>query len=160
MADIAKSKRSGFFYPERRVHRQQLPRRSNRLHPLESRYPVLQRCGSLRHVPDGRHRIRLPATQGMVDTLFLTRGKEGAWASIWKMKSGYWFVPSRRGRHHWCRRFVCRRCTFGLARFLPLKDAAILGSYCAAQVVRHMGACPPSSAIASVEHILNRYPGP
>ncbi len=99
--------------------------------------------------------------RGMVDTLFLTRGKEGAWASnLENEKVEIGSFPVDAVDTTGAGDLFAGGALFGLARFLPLKDAGILGSYCAAQVVRHMGARLPSSAIASVEHILGRYQGP
>ncbi len=99
--------------------------------------------------------------RGMVGTLFLTRGKEGAWASSENQeKVIIGSFPVEAVDTTGAGDLFAGGALFGLTRFLPLKDAGILGSYCAAQVVRHMGARLPSSAIASVEHILSRYPGP
>lgn len=99
--------------------------------------------------------------RGMVDTLFLTRGKEGAWAcnaSHKKVVIGSF--PVQAVDTTGAGDLFAGGALFGLTRDLPLKDAGILGSYCASQVVSHMGGRLPATAIATPDDILKRYTGP
>ena len=48
---------------------------------------------------------------------------------------------------------------YGLAQNRSLKESAIIGSYCAAQVVTHMGGRMPTHSHTEVDAILNAYPG-
>jgi sugar/nucleoside kinase (ribokinase family) len=48
---------------------------------------------------------------------------------------------------------------YGLSRDHSLREAAIIGSYCAAQVVSHMGARMPVHSHTRVSDILAAYPG-
>ncbi len=99
--------------------------------------------------------------KGMVDTLFLTRGKEGAWAcnsEFEKVEIGSF--PVKAVDTTGAGDLFAGGALLGLTRKLPLKQCGILGSYCAAQVVSHMGARLPKSAVIGQDEIFSRYPGP
>ena len=96
--------------------------------------------------------------KGMVDTLFMTRGAEGSWAAnpqhakihidpfqvsaVDTTGAGDLFAAGS---------------LYGLIHNHDLKEAAIIGSYCAAQVVTHMGPRMPVNAHTDARKILNEY---
>ncbi|MCA9483633.1 MAG: adenosine kinase [Nitrospina sp.] len=99
--------------------------------------------------------------RGMVDTLFLTRGKQGALAcNAANDHVEIGSFPVQAVDTTGAGDLFAGGALFGLTRKLPLKQCGILGSYCAGQVVSYMGARLPKSAVLTVNEILNRYPGP
>ncbi len=95
---------------------------------------------------------------GMVETLFFTRGKEGAWAA-------------RRGEGKVAVKgysvnavdttgagdlFAAGALT-GLLYEKALEECAIVGCYCAAQVITHLGARMPAHSHTSINKIIDEY---
>ena len=98
--------------------------------------------------------------KGMVDTLFMTRGAEGSWAA-----------NSQHAKIHidafqvqavdttGAGDLYAAGSLYGLIHNHGLKESAILGSYCAAQVVTHLGGRMPAHSHTHVQKILELYPG-
>ena len=98
---------------------------------------------------------------GMVDTLFLTRGKEGAWATDGtngKVTVGSF--PVKAVDTTGAGDLFAAGTLHGLCQGHSIKESAILGSYCAAQVVSHMGGRIPTNALTDVAALLKEYKGP
>lgn len=98
------------------------------------------------------------ALQGMTDTLFLTLGKNGAWAG----KSGEPRVhvsafPVKAVDTTGAGDLFAAGALFGLIKNHGLKESAIIGSYCAAQVVTHLGARMPLNAHTDIGKILKSH---
>ena len=100
------------------------------------------------------------ALKGMVDTLFMTRGAEGSWAA-----------NSQHAKIHidpfqvkaidttGAGDLYAAGSLNGLIHNHGLKESAILGSYCAAQVVTHLGGRMPAQSNTHIPTILDLYPG-
>ena len=98
--------------------------------------------------------------KGMVDTLFMTRGAEGSWAA-----------NARNAKIHiepfqvqavdttGAGDLYAAGSLYGLIHNHELKESAIIGSYCAAQVVTHLGGRMPAHSHTHVQKILEQYPG-
>ena len=93
-----------------------------------------------------------------VDTLFLTLGSEGSLAG----KSGHEPVqvgtfPVDAVDTTGAGDLYAAGALYGLINDRNLTDSAIIGSYCAAQVVSHMGGRLPTHSYTRVENILTEY---
>ena len=98
--------------------------------------------------------------KGMVDTLFMTRGAEGSWAADaqhpkvlidpFKVQA---LDTTGAGD------LYAAGSLYGLIHNHGLKESGIIGSYCAAQVVTHLGGRMPAHSHTSVKKILDLYPG-
>ncbi len=98
--------------------------------------------------------------KGLVDTLFMTRGAEGSWAANSqhpKMAIDPFTVKAidTTGAGD----LYAAGSLYGLIHNHDLKESAILGSYCAAQVVTHLGGRMPAHSHTHVTKILELYPG-
>lgn len=96
--------------------------------------------------------------QGMTDTLFLTVGKDGAWAG----KDGGPRVhvpafPVKAVDTTGAGDLFAAGALFGLIRNHGLKESAVIGSYCAAQVVTHLGARMPVHSHTDIGKILKSH---
>jgi len=98
--------------------------------------------------------------KGMVDTLFMTCGSQGSWAA----NSQHPKIPidpfkvkalDTTGAGD----LYAAGSLYGLIHNHGLKESAILGSYCAAQVVTHLGGRMPAHSHTDVPKILELYPG-
>ncbi len=98
--------------------------------------------------------------KGMVNTLFMTRGAEGSWATN----------PQHAKIH--IEPFTVQAVDttgagdlyaagtlYGMIHEHSLKESGIIGSYCAAQVVTHLGGRMPAHSHTNVKKILDQYPG-
>jgi sugar/nucleoside kinase (ribokinase family) len=93
-----------------------------------------------------------------VDNLFLTLGSKGSLAG----KSGYELVqvgtfPVDAVDTTGAGDLYAAGALYGLINDLSLKDSAIIGSYCAAQVVSHLGGRLPNQSHKRIENILTEY---
>jgi sugar/nucleoside kinase (ribokinase family) len=93
-----------------------------------------------------------------VDTLFLTLGSQGSLAG----KSGHEPVqvgtfPVKAVDTTGAGDLYAAGALYGLMNDRTLKDSAIIGSYCAAQVVSHIGGRLPSHSHTQIESILSEY---
>ena len=98
--------------------------------------------------------------KGMVDTLFMTRGVEGSWVSNSqhaKINIDPFQVQAvdTTGAGD----LYAAGSLYGLIHNHDLKKSGILGSYCAAQVVTHLGGRLPTHSHTHVSTILDLYPG-
>ena len=98
--------------------------------------------------------------KGMVDTLFMTRGVEGSWAANAqhaKIHIDAFQVEAvdTTGAGD----LYAAGSLYGLIHHHGLKESGILGSYCAAQVVTHLGGRMPAHCHTDVPKILELYPG-
>ena len=96
--------------------------------------------------------------QGLAETVFMTRGKEGSWAG----RSGQPKVeinpfPVTAVDTTGAGDLYAAGALYGMTHGHDLKEAGILGSYCSAQVVTHMGGRMPSHSHTRVDTILTRY---
>lgn len=99
-----------------------------------------------------------PDLQAMVETLFLTVGANGSLAgnnSGNGVHTGTFPVTpvDTTGAGD----LYAAGTLYGLINDYPLKESAVIGAYCAAKVVSHMGARMPVHAHTDVEKILNEY---
>jgi sugar/nucleoside kinase (ribokinase family) len=98
--------------------------------------------------------------KGMVDTLFMTRGVEGSWVANpqhSKIHIDPFMVKAidTTGAGD----LYAAGSLLGLTLNHDLKESAIIGSYCAAQVVTHIGGRMPAHSQTHVPTILELYPG-
>jgi len=98
--------------------------------------------------------------KGMVDTLFMTRGAEGSWAASSqhpKIHIDPFMVKpvDTTGAGD----LYAAGALHGLVHGHDLKESAVIGSYCAAQVVTHLGGRMPAHAHTHIPTILELYPG-
>ena len=96
--------------------------------------------------------------KGMVDTLFVTRGKNGSWASNSsekKIEIGAFSTEAvdTTGAGD----LFAAGTLYGLIKNHTLEESAIIGSYCAAEVVSHMGARMPIHSHTNVKNILKKH---
>ena len=96
--------------------------------------------------------------KGMVDTLFVTRGKNGSWASNSsekKIEIGAFSTEAvdTTGAGD----LFAAGTLYGLIKNHTLKESAIIGSYCAAEVVSHMGARMPIHSHTNLKNILKKH---
>ena len=96
--------------------------------------------------------------KGMADTLFVTRGKNGSWASNSsekKIEIGSFSTEAvdTTGAGD----LFAAGTLYGLIKNHTLEESAIIGSYCAAEVVSHMGARMPIHSHTNVKNILKKH---
>ncbi|MCF8719725.1 adenosine kinase [Nitrospina gracilis] len=94
----------------------------------------------------------------LAGTVFMTRGKEGSWVG----KDGddtlaVEAFPVRAVDTTGAGDLYAAGALYGLNQGLGLKESAIIGSYCAAQVVTHFGARMPAHSHTDIEKILDIY---
>ncbi|MFQ5482259.1 MAG: adenosine kinase [Nitrospinaceae bacterium] len=98
--------------------------------------------------------------RGLTDLLFLTRGKEGSWAVDGNQsKVAVGVFPVKAVDTTGAGDLFAAGVLFGLGRKLGIEQAAILGSYCASEVVSHMGGRLPAHCHTDVKKILGLYAG-
>jgi len=96
--------------------------------------------------------------EGICETLFCTRGKEGAWAAHRGKErisvKGYKVEAiDTTGAGDL---FAAGALT-GLLHEKSLRECAILGSYCASQVITHLGARMPAHSHKNINKIIDEY---
>ncbi len=98
--------------------------------------------------------------KGMVDTLFMTRGVDGSWvANSQHAKIHIEPFQVQAVDTTGAGDLYAAGSLYGLIHHHGLKESAILGSYCAAQVVTHLGGRMPAHCHTDVQKILELYPG-
>ncbi len=98
------------------------------------------------------------ALKGMCETVFLTRGAEGAWVGNGQHgRIAVGTFPVKPVDTTGAGDLFAAGALHGMIRKHTLEESAILGSYCAAQVVTHMGGRMPVHAHTEVETILSAY---
>ena len=99
-----------------------------------------------------------PLLKAMADTVFLTVGKKGAVAGNSSDVTACTGVfPITAVDATGAGDLFAAGALYGIINNHTLKEASIIGSYCAAQVVSHMGARLPVHAHTEVEKILAEY---
>jgi sugar/nucleoside kinase (ribokinase family) len=98
--------------------------------------------------------------KGMVDTLFMTRGADGSWAADSQhAKINIDPFQVKAVDTTGAGDLYAAGALYGLIHNYDLKKSAILGSYCAAQVVTHLGGRLPANSNTHIPTILDLYPG-
>ena len=96
--------------------------------------------------------------KGMTRTLFVTRGENGSWASSSaKEKVEIDVFPTKAVDTTGAGDLYAAGALYGIIKKYSLKESAIIGSYCASEVVSQMGARMPVHSHASTKKILNSY---
>ena len=94
----------------------------------------------------------------MADTLFVTRGQNGSWvSSATEGKVEISVFPAKAVDTTGAGDLFAAGALYGLIKKHSLKESAIIGSYCAAEVVSHMGARMPVHSHISTKKIINSY---
>ena len=97
--------------------------------------------------------------RGMADTVFMTKGSRGSWAgnndTNYKETIGVFAIKpvDTTGAGD----LYAAGALHGIINGYNLKESAILGSYCAAQVVTHMGPRMPVHSHTDAQNILDEY---
>ncbi len=98
--------------------------------------------------------------KSMTELLFLTRGKDGAWAGKNdEPKVSVEAFPVKAVDTTGAGDLFAAGALYGLSQKRSLKESAIIGSYCAGEVVTHMGGRMPTHSHTDIDAILNAYPG-
>jgi hypothetical protein len=96
--------------------------------------------------------------QSMSETVFFTRGKSGAWAATANQPITHAEAfPVKAVDTTGAGDLFAAGAIYGLIKKHSLKEAAIIGSYCAAQVVTHLGGRLPLGAHTDARKILKSY---
>ncbi len=96
--------------------------------------------------------------QAMTETVFFTRGKNGAWAGrAGKQRVHAGAFPVKAVDTTGAGDLFAAGALYGLSRKHSLKESAIIGSYCAGQVVTHLGGRLPIGTHTDVSKILKTY---
>ncbi len=95
----------------------------------------------------------------LADTVFMTRGKDGSWVG----KAGEERLevntfPVEAVDATGAGDLYAAGALHGMINGHSLKECGVLGSYCAAQVVTHLGARMPVGSHTEAEDILKKYP--
>jgi sugar/nucleoside kinase (ribokinase family) len=91
-------------------------------------------------------------------TVFLTRGKNGSWASNpSKEKIAVNVFPTKAIDTTGAGDLFAAGALYGIIKNYSLNESAILGSYCASKVVSHMGGRMPIDSEVDAIKILSRY---
>ena len=94
----------------------------------------------------------------MSQTIFVTRGERGSWASSpTEKKVTVNVFPTKVVDTTGAGDLFAAGALYGIIRNYSLKESAILGSHCASEVVSHMGGRMPVSSDADAEKIIQKY---
>ena len=94
----------------------------------------------------------------MSQTIFVTRGERGSWASSpTEEKVTVNVFPTKVVDTPGAGDLFAAGALYGIIRNYSLKESAILGSHCASEVVSHMGGRMPVSSDADAEKIIQKY---
>jgi len=94
---------------------------------------------------------------GMADTVFMTLGAKGSWAGNNQAKETVGVFPIKPVDTTGAGDLFAAGALHGVIQGYSLKQSGILGTYCAAQVVSHMGPRLPVHSHTEAEKILNEY---
>jgi len=92
--------------------------------------------------------------------LFVTRGKNGSWAcnpSNEKIEVGVF--PTKAVDTTGAGDLFAAGTLFGIIKQHSLEESAIIGSYCASEVVSQMGGRMPAHSNADAKSIIEKYKG-
>ncbi len=97
--------------------------------------------------------------RGMADTVFMTLGSKGAWVgnNVLKTKESIGVFPITPVDTTGAGDLYAAGALHGMINDYSLKESGILGSYCAAQVVTHLGARMPVHSHTDEKKILAEY---
>ena len=97
--------------------------------------------------------------RGMADTVFMTLGAKGSWVSnnSSNQKETVGVFPVTPVDTTGAGDLFAGGALHGILKGYSLKESAILGSYCAAQVVTHLGPRMPVHAHTDAQKILDEY---
>jgi sugar/nucleoside kinase (ribokinase family) len=96
--------------------------------------------------------------KGLVETIFVTRGENGSWvSSAAKEKVAVNIFPTKAVDTTGAGDLFAAGALYGIIRNYNLKESAIIGSYCASEVVSHMGGRMPVGSDADAEKIIQKY---
>ncbi|MBT3515423.1 MAG: adenosine kinase [Nitrospina sp.] len=91
-------------------------------------------------------------------TVFVTRGEIGSWASNQTEKKITVNVfPTKAVDTTGAGDLFAAGALYGIIKNYSLKESAIIGSYCASEVVSHMGGRMPVGSYADVKTIIKKY---
>ena len=94
----------------------------------------------------------------IAETIFVTRGEKGSWASNpTEEKVAVNVFPTKAIDTTGAGDLFAAGALHGIIRNYSLKESAIIGSYCASEVVSHMGGRMPVSSDADAEKIIQKY---
>ena len=94
----------------------------------------------------------------IAETIFVTRGEKGSWASNpTEEKVAVNVFPTKAIDTTGAGDLFAAGALHGIIRNYSLQESAILGSYCASEVVSHMGGRMPVSSDADAEKIIQKY---
>lgn len=103
------------------------------------------------------HESAFETLKGMADTVFLTLGAKGSWAGNSQTKETVSVFPITPVDTTGAGDLYAAGALHGITKGYSLKESAILGAYCAAQVVSHMGPRMPVHSHTEATKILNEY---
>jgi sugar/nucleoside kinase (ribokinase family) len=96
----------------------------------------------------------------MVNTVFVTRGRDGSWASSpIEEKVTVGVFPTNAIDTTGAGDLFAAGALYGIAKNYNLKESAIIGSYCASEVVSHMGGRMPIESGDDANNIIKKYQG-
>ena len=96
--------------------------------------------------------------KGMTDVLFVTRGKNGSWvSSSIGEKVEVSVFPTKALDTTGAGDLFAAGALYGIIKKHSLKESAIIGSYCASEVVSHMGGRMPVDSHADAKKIIRKY---
>jgi len=94
----------------------------------------------------------------MANTLFVTKGENGSWVSSSnKDKVEVDVFPAKKVDTTGAGDLYAAGALYGIIKKHSLKESAIIGSYCASEVVSHMGARISAHSHVSTKEIINSY---
>ena len=94
----------------------------------------------------------------MVNRVFVTRGRDGSWASSpIEEKVTVGVFPTNAIDTTGAGDLFAAGALYGIAKNYSLKESAIIGSYCASKVVSHMGGRMPVDSGDDVNNIIKKY---
>ena len=94
----------------------------------------------------------------MSQTIFVTRGERGSWASSpTEEKVTVNVFPTKVVDTTGAGDLFAAGALYGIIRNYSLKESAILGSHCASEVVSHMGGRVPVDSEVSAAKIIDKY---
>jgi hypothetical protein len=96
--------------------------------------------------------------KGMSQTIFVTRGGRGSWASSpTEEKVAVNVFPTKVVDTTGAGDLFAAGALYGIIRNYSLKESAILGSHCASEVVSHMGGRMPVDSEVNATKIIDKY---
>ena len=96
--------------------------------------------------------------KGIVETIFITRGAYGSWASSAdEDKIAVKVFPTKAVDTTGAGDLFAAGALYGIIKNYTLQESAIIGSYCASEVVSQMGGRMPVGSDPNAEKIIQKY---